>query len=266
MNLSQNNKKIILIIAIILVVGVGGTLITLKLLSSEPEITENYLYPDMMGTESEYSVKVTYIEHAGIMLETEDLRIYVDPYHLDDSYMEKPADIVFITHHHTDHYDTNSLAKIVNPNTKIITPKSCTIITSSYNATGVEPRDNGSIEGVEYEAFYMYNIENFNHPENANWCSFIITVENITFFHAGDSDNITEYSELTDRIDVAFLPIGGSTYTMDFDMAINAVSVIQPKIFVPIHHWGKDYTQFVLDCEEMNPNTDVIVGPIFYLK
>jgi len=43
-------------------------------------------------------------------------------------------------------------------------------------------------------------------------------------------------TELKDeRIDVAFLPIGG-TYTMDIDEAVEAAFVMKPRIVIPVHY------------------------------
>lgn len=232
----------------------------------DPSDEIEYLYSEMIGSKDNFSIKLHYIDHAAIMIETEAMRIYIDPYNLNESFAEKPADIIFITHDHSDHYDQTSIDYIYTTETEIFCPDSCEGVKSSYNAVGLVPGNSGTILDCEYQAFYMYNLEGLNHPQSAKWCSYILTIDNYTIFHGGDSDNIPEYSQIANLIDIAYLPIGGRTYTMDFEAAIDAIGVINPKMMIPIHHWNRDYSQFITDCKLENPATDVITTPILYLK
>jgi L-ascorbate metabolism protein UlaG (beta-lactamase superfamily) len=64
-----------------------------------------------------------------------------------------------------------------------------------------------------------------------------VTSEGVTVYHAGDTSLFSEmelYAQLY-PIDLAFLPIGG-TFTMDANQASLALTLLQPKVCVPIHY------------------------------
>ena len=59
-----------------------------------------------------FMVKITWIGHASFMLESTGKRIYIDPYQLTEEYSKLPADAIFITHDHGDHFDESSVKLI----------------------------------------------------------------------------------------------------------------------------------------------------------
>jgi L-ascorbate metabolism protein UlaG (beta-lactamase superfamily) len=65
-----------------------------------------------------------------------------------------------------------------------------------------------------------------------------------TIFHAGDSKNLPEYTELTDTINVACLPLGPGCQTMSDTEVVDVIQVIQPDYFIPIHYIEDSYSQF----------------------
>ncbi|MHA1200340.1 MAG: MBL fold metallo-hydrolase [Candidatus Heimdallarchaeaceae archaeon] len=184
-------------------------------------------------------VNFTLLHNAGVMIETDEVRIYVDPYNLPSSYSSSPADIILITHPHGDHYDPLTINLIKTDDTLIVCPDSMTDAIATYGATGVDPEDNLIHMGIDITAFYMYTeapegYEPSHHPDS-NWTSYIIDVGPLTFFHAGDSANIFEYTDLTGLIDVALLPLGPGCQTMvDMDVVF-ALDTIKPTYFTPIH-------------------------------
>jgi len=57
------------------------------------------------------SVNVTLLDFAGVMIEANNIRIYVDPYHIKGgNFSDYPADMILITHAHPDHYSKLSHA------------------------------------------------------------------------------------------------------------------------------------------------------------
>ena len=71
------------------------------------------------------------------------------------------------------------------------------------------------------------------HPREKDWIGYIIHLDGVTYYIAGDTD-ITEENKKV-KCDVAFVPIGG-TYTMNAKEAATLVNIIKPKIAVPIHY------------------------------
>ena len=180
------------------------------------------------------------LDNAGIMIETKNTRIYVDPYNLDVTYADLDADIILITHPHGDHYQPSTLSLLDKEDTTYIMPENMTTQLSYHDGIGVNPGDELEIGNIKITAFYMYTlpVETFpaSHPKEANWTSYIIDIDGFTFFHAGDSKNIVEYDQLIGLVDVALLPLGPGCQTMTDMEVVNAINTIEGQYFIPIHY------------------------------
>ena len=162
--------------------------------------------------------------------------IYIDPFKINKDY--KDADIIFITHDHYDHYSEEDIDKIKKENTIIVAPEE--LITKLLNKgfqkdciITVKPNKKYQVEGIEFETIPAYNINKQFHPKENEWVGYIIKLNGIKYYIAGDTD-ITEENKKV-KCDVAFVPVGG-TYTMDAKEAATLVNEIKPKIAVPIHY------------------------------
>ena len=90
-----------------------------------------------------------------------------------------------------------------------------------------------TISGVQIEAVPAYNIDKDFHPQKNNWLGFIITVDGVRVYHAGDTDLIPEMD--TFSVDIALLPVSG-VYVMTADEAIEAARRLKPGIAIPMHY------------------------------
>ena len=72
-----------------------------------------------------------------------------------------------------------------------------------------------------------------NHRKEDGWVSYLVTLDKVVYYIAGDTDVTKEAKEV--KCDVAFVPVGG-TYTMDCLEASNLCNIIKPKLAVPIHY------------------------------
>lgn len=75
------------------------------------------------------------------------------------------------------------------------------------------------------------------HPKGRD-NGFVITLDGLRIYVAGDTEDIPEMAELKD-IDVAFLPVN-QPYTMTVGQCVNAAKVIQPKVLIPYHFSNTD--------------------------
>ena len=162
--------------------------------------------------------------------------IYIDPFKIDKNYND--ADIVFITHDHYDHYSEEDIDKVINENTTIIVPEELLTKTlrKGINKNAVlvvEPNREYIVQGIKFETIPAYNTNKAFHPKEKGWVGYIITLDDVRYYIAGDTD-ITEENRKV-KCEVAFVPVGG-TYTMDFKEAAQLINEIQPKIAVPIHY------------------------------
>ena len=103
------------------------------------------------------------------------------------------------------------------------------------------------VKGIKFKTIPAYNTNKTFHPKGNDWVGYIITINNIRYYIAGDTD-ITEENKKV-KCDVAFVPVGG-TYTMNAKEAADLVNQIMPKIAVPIHYGSivgtnKDAEEFI---------------------
>ncbi len=89
------------------------------------------------------------------------------------------------------------------------------------------------VQGIKFETIPAYNTNKTFHPKKNGWVGYIIIINGIRYYIAGDTD-ITEENKKV-KCDVAFVPVGG-TYTMNFKEAANLINEIKPKIAIPIHY------------------------------
>ena len=179
------------------------------------------------------NIEVLY--HSSIRIDKEKI-IYIDPYHIDKNYND--ADIIFITHDHYDHYSEEDIDKVINENTTIIIPDELLtkLLRKGINKNAiitVEPNKNYMVQGIKFETISAYNTNKTFHPKENGWVGYIIIINGIRYYIAGDTD-ITEENKQV-KCDVAFVPVGG-TYTMDFKEAASLINEIKPKIAIPIHY------------------------------
>ena len=78
-----------------------------------------------------------------------------------------------------------------------------------------------------------YNINKQFHPKENKWMGYLIEIDGLIYYIAGDTDMTEENQKI--KCDVAFVPVGG-TYTMDYKEAAKLINIIQPKVAVPIHY------------------------------
>ena len=179
------------------------------------------------------NIEVLY--HSSIRINKEKT-IYIDPFKIDKNYND--ADIVFITHDHYDHYSEEDIDKVINENTTIIIPEELLtkLLKKGINKNAiitVEPNEKYVVQGIKFETIPAYNTNKTFHSKKNGWVGYIIIINGIRYYIAGDTD-ITEENKKV-KCDVAFVPVGG-TYTMDFKEAANLINEIKPKIAIPIHY------------------------------
>ena len=173
--------------------------------------------------------------HSSIRI-NKGLVIYFDPYKINKDYND--ADIVFITHSHYDHYSEDDLKKVIKDNTIIVIPSDLEekVLEFGFDKEHiivVKPSKEYNILGINVKTIPAYNTNKNFHPKDNNWVGYIISLDNTTYYIAGDTDKTPENKQV--KCDVAFVPIGG-TYTMNTFEAAELVNEIKPKIVVPIHY------------------------------
>ena len=153
--------------------------------------------------------------------------LYLDPYKISGDPV--PADCVLITHPHRDHYNPKVVSRICKSDTAVIVPQSM----SSQNMQGIRPGEKIKIKSFTIEAVPAYNCRKFPHAQKNGWLGYIIEIDNVIIFHAGDSDFIPPMS--TFEVDIAMLPILGFA-TMNIGSAVRAAHAMKAKVVIPMHY------------------------------
>ncbi|MBN1228094.1 MAG: MBL fold metallo-hydrolase [Deltaproteobacteria bacterium] len=172
--------------------------------------------------------KMTWLGHDCFRIEAEKT-IYFDPFEISSG---PQADIILITHDHYDHCSPDDVAKIQGPDTVIVAEKD-----SAKKLSGdvrvMKPGDSVDINGLVVHAVPSYNIDKDFHPKKNGWLGYIIDIDGVKLYHAGDTDFIPEMSDIA--VDIALLPVSG-TYVMTADEAVRAALVIKPRVAIPMHY------------------------------
>lgn len=204
------------------------------------------------------------LNNAGVMIEVDDVRIYIDPLYIPSNYTELPADVILITHDHVDHYSPSDIRDIITNDTLFICPENMTHAIDRFNGTGVNPGDSIMFGDINITAFDLYapdyssGLPTF-HPREANWTSFLITIDGFTIYHAGDNKYIPEYEQLTGKVDVAFLPIyfdvGFGVLNESLLPIVEAIDMIQPRFVIPTHFTNPNRAIFIDEYSILVENT-----------
>lgn len=179
---------------------------------------------------------ITINTHSSIRIAGDKI-IYFDPFEIKEE--NHDADVIFVTHDHYDHFDVKSIANIVNENTIIVAPESMQkMVTSktkidSEKCAFLKPDSVIDIEGLKVETVRAYNKMKPFHPKNKGFLGYVVTLEGVRYYVAGDTDFNDDVAKV--QCDVALVPVGG-TYTMDKKHAAEAVVKIMPKVAIPTHY------------------------------
>lgn len=234
---------------------------------------------------SKSTTDITWFPNSWIRLRIDKKIIYFDPAYLRTYFSKYPdktefskwpdpidglpnglekADFIFITHHHKDHCKKVTTKRLIRQDTKIFAPKSCKKeLGDSFIL--VKPNDRIKIDdNITLTVLNAYNTEQGTSTKKQHkkgkGVGYIFTVNGMTFYHLGDTDFLTEMVSLKE-IDVAFVPMGGK-FTMDIDEAVKTTLSINPKIVVPIHNLGQDFSEFENKLKAKGKNIECIVPKI----
>lgn len=191
-------------------------------------------------TKSGIPVAITLIKHGTLAISYKGLSFHVDPvsgYGKPTDYATEfsKADAVIITHEHGDHFDEEAVKDLSEEGkTVIITNARCAEMLG--RGTALANGDATELPGgIKLDAVPAYNYtegRTMFHPKGRD-NGFVLTIEGLLVYVAGDTEDIPEMAALKD-IDVAFLPVN-QPYTMTVEQCVNAAKVIGPKVLIPYH-------------------------------
>ncbi|HYM50623.1 MAG TPA: MBL fold metallo-hydrolase [Candidatus Limnocylindrales bacterium] len=175
----------------------------------------------------------TWYKQSAYRWKGEGLTIYIDPWGVTPE--DGPADVIFITHAHFDHYQPEEIAKVRTGKTKIVAPRDIARELGG-EVKAVSPGDAFEVGGIRGQAVPAYNTNEARlqaHPKANAWVGYLLELGGRHYYHAGDTDHVPELERI--KTDVAFVPIGG-TYTMEAPEAAALVKAMKPRLAVPMHY------------------------------
>lgn len=197
---------------------------------------------------------ITCVGHGTLMLSWGGLVVHVDPVSEQGPCGELPkADVILITHHHSDHFEPAAVEKVRKADTELVLTPQCTrqieggrlARAAGMSGAGRVARngDHLTVRGLPVEAVPAYNVRHkrpdgrpFHAPGEGN--GYVVTFGDKRVYIAGDTEDIPEMRALR-SIDVAFLPMN-LPYTMTPEMVAAAAKAFRPSVLYPYHTGDTD--------------------------
>jgi L-ascorbate metabolism protein UlaG (beta-lactamase superfamily) len=222
-----------------------------------PAAAQKIFETDVIKT-AKGDLAITFIGHASLMMSFDGKNIYVDPTTQMADYSILPkADLILITHEHSDHFDPKAINQLKTDRTEIVATE-----TVASKLKGLIVMKNGELKtvcGLEIRAVPAYNMVHMRspgvpfHPKGVG-NGYVVTFGDKQVYIAGDTENIPEMSGLK-NIDIAFLPMN-IPYTMTPEMVASAAGSFQPEILYP-YHYGETDTGKIIDLLKDDKTIDV---------
>jgi L-ascorbate metabolism protein UlaG (beta-lactamase superfamily) len=187
----------------------------------------------------EYSgLKISWLGHDGFLIEGRKI-LCIDPFKIEKGMV---SDLVLVSHSHFDHLSLDDIKKVISTDTIVIAPKDCEPKLNNLKIKEVKIIGVGeSLEviGAMVKAVPAYNINKFSspgipfHSEDFGGLGYIIEIDGVKIYHAGDTDLIPEMEDI--NVDIVFLPVSG-TYVMTPEEAAQVTRKIRAKLAIPMHY------------------------------
>jgi L-ascorbate metabolism protein UlaG (beta-lactamase superfamily) len=203
------------------------------------------------------------VNHASFVMSWNGKTIYNDPVGSATLYATFPrADLILVSHNHSDHFSNTTLAAALATGGRIIAPQAVYdgMTTALRSATTimltgqVNPANNTApqnVIGLNVAALPAYNT---NHPLGSG-NGYILTIGGKRIYMSGDTGDIAEMRALT-NIDVAFICMN-VPFTMSITQAASAIRTFRPRVVFPYHYRNQDGTYADLTSLKQMVGTDL---------
>lgn len=213
----------------------AGMLISMAMAAGAGQAFETDVFPTAEG-----NLTITFIGHGTLMMSVGGKVIHVDPVGQYADYGKLPkADVILVTHEHSDHLDLKAVGLISKAGTVVVANGA-----AGRQLKGSIEMKNGDVRdavGFRIEAVPAYNLVHMRspgvpyHPKGVG-NGYVVTCGGKRIYIAGDTENTPEMKALK-GIDIAFLPMN-LPYTMTPEMVADAAKAFRPRVLYPYHFGG----------------------------
>jgi len=185
-------------------------------------------------------MKIIWRGHASFIIVANNKRIITDPMNAKYGYPEIPltADIVTVSHEHLDH----NAVETVGGNPHVI-----------------RGLGNWDLDGVIIKGIASYHDQRHGKDRGQNTI-FKISMAGIDLLHLGDlGDLLTEQQlQAIGQVDIVLIPVGGR-YTINAAEACQVISLLQPKIVIPMHYHTPHLSFKLAPVEDFTAHYDCFI-------
>ena len=170
--------------------------------------------------------------HTGILIQTDQMVLYLDPVDLVGIEELPKADLILITHEHQDHVSKETAMQLVKEGTKIVTIAQVSVYfrDEDVEVVMVKPDETIDVDGFEIKTIPAYNS---NHNKTLNHVGFIFSIDGVRIYCSGDTDFNPEMAALTD-IDIAVMNVR-NPYSLTGEEVVAYAEQVAPMVVIPIH-------------------------------
>ena len=200
-------------------------------------------------------MKITWLGQAGLLFQTSDCIVMIDPYLSDsvgesnpachrrvpveEQYFSLKPDIIVFTHDHLDHYDSQTVSHFLSSQTQI-TVLSPTSVWQKVRLTGGTNNYVSFNRGTHWTQNHLRFTAVRAEHSDPYAIGVIITDlhDGKTYYITGDTlYNTAIFDDLPQNIHAVFLPVNGVGNNMNMTDAARFATAIDAKYAVPLH-WG----------------------------
>jgi L-ascorbate metabolism protein UlaG (beta-lactamase superfamily) len=178
--------------------------------------------------------------HASFLVEIRGKKLVTDPFNAELGYQIKPvsADFVTVSHEHWDH----NAVETVEGNPRIV-------------------RGNVTVEseGITIKGIASWH-DKSEGRERGNNTIYKISAEGLDLVHLGDLGQVLSLQQIEEigNVDILLLPVGGN-FTIDAGDAFKIVTLLQPRIVIPMHFFTPHLSFTLAPVEEFTSLFDQVI-------
>lgn len=218
----------------------------------KPNKRRNFCYNSLQNNKTEVrSVKVTWLGQAGLLIQTGQTTVMIDPYLSNSVFKMNPAndrrvpvderflnirpDVLCFTHNHLDHFDPETVDRLIGPETGIL-------VLSPSSVWADVRRYGGNQNYVVFDRHTQWTHQDVRFTavkavhSDPGAIGFVVEAEGKTLYVSGDTLYSTDIlNDLPDGIDAAFLPVNGVGNNMNMTDAARFAKATGARQVVPLH-------------------------------